>query len=585
METSPFRLPKVTPFRLLERATERVTGLHTLDTYYQQLPKNLETKEFLRQTLDVLNIQYSISAGQLDNIPKTGPLVVVANHPLGAVEGVILAELLLKVRPDVQVLANQFLKRLPELAPLFISVDVFEGKNAVKANMKALRQGLQHLENDGLLLVFPAGEVSTFDEQGQINDKAWSRSAAKLIKRSKADALAMHINGQNSKHFYLAGKVHPYLRTAMLGREMLNKGQQNIGISIGEVINHKELASLATEQQMVDYLRLNTYLLAPHPHYQPPSLTTTTPVIEPIQQSLLIDEITALPNEAHLLNFKQFDVYCTRADNIPNMLREIGRVRETNFRLVNEGTGSDCDLDGFDNYYQHLFIWDNQEQRLVGAYRLGLTDQIMPTQGVDGLYSRTLFEYDEKLINQFGHAIEMGRSVIDLPYQRSLTALLLLWKGIATYAHRNPKYTHLFGPVSISSEYSPTARELMVSTLEMHHFDKDNADLVKATNPLQKNPKSFWRPDMLSSLADIQLLSKVLTRLGQQSIPVLLKQYLNLNGKLISFNVDKDFNDALDGLIVVDLRSVPPRTLVKYMGKEESQEYLALHAKTTPQEL
>ncbi|HBV77985.1 MULTISPECIES: lysophospholipid acyltransferase family protein [Vibrio] len=577
METSPFRLPKVTPFRLLERAAERVTGLHTLDNYYQQLPKHLNSKAFLRRTLETLNIHYNLSSGHLSGIPAAGPLIIVANHPLGAVEGVILAEMLLQVRQDVKVLANQFLKRLPELAPLFISVDVFEGKSAVSANMKALRQGLQHLQNGGVLLVFPAGEVSTFDKQGQLNDKPWSRSVAKLIKRSHANALAMHIHGRNSKPFYWAGMVHPYLRTAMLGREMLNKGKQIIDIAIGDVIEYKELESLNSEQQIVDYLRLNTYLLAPHAEHQPQTLINQTPMMAPVQQNILNDEITSLPTEAHLLNFKNFDVYCTQAERIPMLLQEIGRIREANFRLVNEGTGKACDVDEFDDYYQHLFIWDNDAQRLVGAYRLGLSDQIMSKKGVKGLYSRTLFRYDKKLIEQFGHAIEMGRSVIDLPYQRSLTALLLLWKGIATYAYRNPHYTHLFGPVSISSEYSPTARELMVSTLEMHHFDRDSANLVKATNPLKKSQKNFWRADMLSSLADIQLLSKVLTRLGQKSIPVLLKQYLNLNGKLISFNVDKDFNDALDGLIVVDLRKVPARTLAKYMGKEESTDYLKKH--------
>ncbi len=577
MQTSPFRLPNVTPFGLLERAAEKITGLSTLDSYYQQRPKTLDSKVFLRHTLDKLNIHYRLSSGTLADIPNHGPLVIVANHPLGAVEGVILAEMLLKVRRDVKILANQYLKRVPELAPLFISVDVFEGKNAISENIKALRQGVQHLQSGGVLLVFPAGEVSTFDQHGQLNDKPWSRSVAKLLKRSNANALSIYIHGHNSKSFYWAGKVHPYLRTALLGREMLNKSQQIIDISIGEVIDRKEFASLSSEQQLVDYLRLNTYLLAPRAEHQPPTLPQHDPMIEPIPRDQLQQEIQSLPSAAHLLTFKQFEVYCTPSQAIPHLMQEIGRIRERNFRLVNEGTGKACDIDEFDDSYQHLFIWDNEAQCLVGAYRLGLTDRIVQDKGVKGLYSRTLFEYDEKLIAQFGHAIEMGRSVIDLPYQRSLTALMLLWKGIATYAARHPHYTHLFGPVSISSEYSPTARELMVSTLERHHFDQDSANLVKATNPLKKTPNTFWRADMLSSLADIQLLSKVLTRLGQKSLPVLLKQYLNLNGKLISFNVDKNFNEALDGLIVVDLRSVPQRTLAKYMGKEESVEYLKKH--------
>lgn len=577
MQTSPFRLPKVTPFRLLERAAERATGLHILDEYYQQRPHNADSKTFLRHTLNKLKVQYQITSGNLRDIPASGPLVIVANHPLGAVEGVILAEILLQVRSDVKILANQYLTLIPELAPLFISVDVFEGESAIKANMKAMRKGLEHLNNDGVLLVFPAGEVSSYDDTGQINDKPWSRSVAKLIKRSHAQALAMHINGQNSRTFYWAGKIHPLLRTALLGREMLNKEKQTIGISIGEVIEHKELEQLDSDQQLVDYLRLNTYLLAPKADYQPEPLSQQGNIIAPIASHLMAQDIATLTADEHLLSFKQFDVYCTEAKRIPHLLREIGRIREVNFRMVNEGTGKDCDLDEFDDYYQHLFIWDNEKHRIVGSYRLGLTDKILPDKNVHGLYSRTLFDYDQALIGKYGHAIEMGRSVIDLPYQRSLTALLLLWKGISTYAYRHPHCTHLFGPVSISSEYSPIARQLMVSTLEMHHFDQESATLVKATNPLKPPKNTFWRNDMLSSLADIQLLSKVLTRLGQKSLPILLKQYLNLNGKLISFNVDKDFNDALDGLIVVDLRKVPPRTLAKYMGKEESREYLQKH--------
>lgn len=576
MQSSPFRLTTNTPLKFIERLAEKVTGLHKLDAFYQQRPSNLDCQSFLRYTLDVLGISYHLTAGSAQNIPQTGAVVVVANHPLGAVEGVILAEVLRQVRPDVKILANQYLKRLPELSELFIAVDVFEGEGALKANIKAMREAQKHLEHEGLLLIFPAGEVSSYDQHGQLNDVAWSKSAARLIKRTQADALTIHIDGKNSRSFYLAGKVHPLLRTAMLGRELLNKQTAAIGISIGEVIEHKELCSLKTDQEITDYLRLNTYLLAPHPDYSPKALEYQTQIIDPIPSEFLTSEINALAIEDHLLDFKEFSVYCTKAKHIPNLLKEIGRIRETNFRLVNEGTGKACDLDEFDQTYLHLFVWDRQNQALVGAYRLGLSDKIIAKKGVKGLYSRTLFEYDASFIQDTGKAIEMGRSMIDAPYQKSLTALLLLWKGIAAYASRHPDYTHLFGPVSISSEYSPVARQLMVSTLQMHYFDQDKATQVKASNPLQTNIP-LWRQDMLSALADIQLLSKVLVRLNQQSVPVLLKQYLNLNGKLVSFNVDEDFNDALDGLIFVDLREVPTRTLAKYMGKDDANAYLTYH--------
>ncbi|MDO6708846.1 lysophospholipid acyltransferase family protein [Photobacterium sp. 1_MG-2023] len=575
MEASPFQLPARTPFRLFERFAEQLTGLSRLDAYYRAQPADLDTAEFLRYTLDVLGIDAHIASGSVGNLPEKGPLVIIANHPLGAADGVILAELILKVRPDLKILANRFLARIKELAPLFIDVDVFSPSG--KTNLKATRAALNHLKQGGVLLLFPAGEVSSYDAEGTLTDCAWHRSVSRLIRKSQADVLPIFIQGQNSKPFYWAGKIHPRLRTVLLGRELLNKRAQHIRLAIGQPIPFRELSHMTTDQQTLDYLRLNTYLLAPGAPHHAPVLTNAEPIDPPTDPRLLQTELSLLDDECHLIRFKQFDVYCTDAPSIPHLLQEIGRIRETNFRQVNEGTGKSCDLDNYDANYQHLFVWDREENRLVGAYRLGLTDQILASSGVTGLYSNSLFHYDESLIHQFGHAIELGRSVIDAPYQRDLHALQLLWKGIATYVSRHPHYTHLFGPVSISSEYSPLARQLIISTLQEHHFDHDAAKLVRAKTPPGQHNRSLWRPDMLSALANTQLLSKLLIRLGQASVPILLKQYLNLNGKLISFNLDKDFNDALDGLIVVHLPQVPQRTLAKYMGKPEAAQYLHKH--------
>ncbi len=225
-----------------------------------------------------------------------------------------------------------------------------------------------------------------------------------------------------------------------------------------------------------------------------------------------------------------------------------------------------------------LIVWHSTRHELVGAYRMGLVDELVEKQGIDGLYSRSLFDYDEAFINQLDTAIELGRSVVAGPYQRSLSALLLLWKGIATFVSRHPQYTHLFGPVSISNDYSLVARQLMASTLTVHHYDYDKAALVNATTPLKGDGQAFWHTDMLSALGDVKLLSKVLSRLEQgRGLPVLLRQYLGLQGKLVCFNVDPAFNDALDGLIVVNLLQVPVKTLAKYMGHDQARAYLAQH--------
>ncbi|WFB48541.1 lysophospholipid acyltransferase family protein [Vibrio coralliilyticus] len=579
--SSPFRLPRKTPFGLGENLAEWATGLHKLDQYYTQRPTGCDSKAFLRFTLEILGIDYQVIKGSLTHIPSQGATVVVANHPLGCVEGVILAELLLHVRDDVQILANQYLKTVPELDKLFIGVDVFEGQNAHKANLKALRQAHHHLDQGGLLLLFPAGEVSQLvDRKTQrIEDKEWSRSVSSLVRKAKANTIPMFIDGQNSKRFYMAGKVHPLLRTLMLGRELLNKTQQPINISIGSAIKFKEVNGL-TDAQIVNYLRLNTYLLqnktlsGGHSEELEPN---PLPVAHALPAQDLKTDLAKLPAEHHLLTSGEFDVYCTDAEHIPSLLHEIGRLRENNFRKVGEGTGLALDIDEFDRYYKHLFIWDRDNECLVGAYRLGLIDKLMQHKGLSGLYSRTLFHYGEDFLNTMGKSIEMGRSVIDERYQKSMGALLLLWRGIATFVHHNPNYTHLFGPVSISNDYSEQARQLLADTMTLHHYDSEKAEYVTPSNPLPVQPKN-WNTSMLTALGDLQLLSRVIARIDDgKGVPVLLRQYLGLNGKLVSFNVDPSFNNALDGLIMVDLQQVPVKTLARYMGTSQAQQYLAHH--------
>lgn len=581
---SPFRLPRQTPLGIGESIAEWVTGLSKLDNLYQQRPAGLSTKEFIRYTLGALGIEYQIDHGELTNIPATGSVVVVANHPLGGVEGVILAELLMQIRSDVKVLANYHLKRVSELDQLFIGVDVFEGKKAVRHNINAIREANDHLSDCGLLLVFPAGEVSTFDNR-QLKDKKWSRSVAKFIAKSQATTIPVYVDGRNSSAFYLAGRVHPILRTLMLGRELLNKNEQMVNIAIGEPIHYSELKRLANDTEVVNYLRLNTYLLSNKPHTKQKPDTVKAKqlsqiaVIAPVDSTILQAEIAMLKSD-ELISQGTFSVYCTQTSNIPNLINEIGRIREITFREVGEGTGTSCDIDHYDECYYQLFIWNHQENELVGAYRIGLVDQLIEQKGLKGLYSRSLFNYDQQFIDQLGYSMELGRSVIAKKYQGSLTSLLLLWKGISSFVAKHPKYTHLFGPVSISSDYSLLARQLLASTLTVSHYDEDKAALVSPRQPLKTDKGTFWKSDMLSSLAEMQLLSKVLARMGEdKGVPVLLRQYLGLNGKLVCFNVDPAFNDALDGLIVVNLANVPHKTLSRYMGKLQAKQYLDFHQK------
>ncbi len=549
VEARPFLLPRKTPFGLLESFAERVCGLKKLDALYQQRPEGVDCNNFLSYTLQVLGIRHQIVKGSVDTVPESGPVIVVANHPLGGVEGVILASILREKRQDIKVLANHFLRRIPELRDLFIGVDVFETASAMKANIRALRDAHEHLGNGGVLLVFPAGSVSELDENGDVSDKVWSHSVAKMAKRSGASVLPVYVGGKNSRAFYRARKVHPIISTAMLGRELLNKHGVTVPLSFGELIPNKEIKQFDNDGAVMNYLRLNTYLLGDDGNQEQPGFAETAePIADAVSPKVLAKELETLPPEATLCTSENMDVYCASAAEIPKMLKEIGRVREVSFRAVGEGTGLARDIDSYDSYYHHLFIWDRENRKLVGAYRLGVVSDILDKHGLDGLYSRSLFDYNETFLAELNRSVEVGRSVVAEDYQRSLSALLMLWKGIAAFVRQRPEHTHLFGPVSISNDYGPLVRQLMAETLSIHYYDDELADMVSPRTPLKDNARRFWHTDMLTALTDLQQLNRIVSKMADgKGLPVLLRQYLGLNGKLVCFNVDPDFNDALDG--------------------------------------
>lgn len=580
LNSTPFQISVPSHLRWLAYAGECMLGLSQLDSYYRQRQDDMSSREFLRFTLSKLGIDYCVASGSIDEIPEHGPTIVVANHPFGAIEGVMLAELLLKRRSDVKILANEYLHRINELSELFIGVDVFENVSSTLSNMHGVKKAVQHLKSDGLLLVFPAGEVSSIQlKQRQITDRKWNRIIGMLVRKTGASTTPIYIEGKNSQWFYLAGLLNPKLRTMLLAREMLNKREQTIKLHIGQTIPYAELKTLSSDEAMTDYLRLNTYLLDCQAHNKADiakhNNTAVQNIALPIEKEQLQNDVDLLADDDLLLTKDMFSVYCVSAEKIPHVLQEIGRLREITFRQVAEGTGRSTDLDEYDEYYLHMFIWNKEEQEIVGAYRLGLLDQLMQRNGIKDLYTRSLFRYDERFLDDLGVSIEMGRSFISVKYQRSLGALFLLWKGIASFASKNPQYTTLFGPVSISSGYSELSRNLMQEFLQLHHYDHERAQMVKATNPQKKASNVFWTRKMLEALTDNKLISKLVYRMeGDKGLPVLLKQYLGLNGKLVSFNLDKTFNDALDGMIIVDLLQTPEKSLARYMGKEKAKEYL-----------
>lgn len=583
--------------KALENPVSRLLGLGRIDDVYLGLPEGLRGEAFLDATMAAFGFSYAVSDEDMARIPKEGPLIVVANHPFGGLEGLIMAKILLAARPDVKIMANFLLRRVPELDELFIHVDPFGQADSSGANIRPLKESLAFLKSGGALGVFPSGEVShvkVHDRRLSVSDPAWSPTVARLARRTGATVLPMFFQGRNSLLFQAMGLLHPRLRTALLPREFANKGGRRVEARIGNPVTQARLGQLVEgedgqDELIIRYLRLRTYLLknrsARAPRKRAALFPPKTPVrqealIAPVGAGLMHDEIAALPEGRVLLRSGDYDVIHAVKSEIPLIMREIGRLRELTFRKVGEGTGKSSDLDAFDEYYSHLFLWNRVRHEVVGAYRLGRTDEIMSRFGPRGLYTNTLFVLTREFLNRIGPALEMGRSFVRPEYQKSYSPLLLLWKGLAQVVIREPRYRVLFGPVSITNEYKNVSRQLMARYFEGHAAHPNLSRLVKPRTPLR--PKAWLRQasrTLVSNMDDLlDLLSDIET--DQKGIPVLLRQYLKLGGKLLAFNVDREFSDALDGLIVVDLLETDRSQLERYMGKPGLRRFLAHHEPT-----
>jgi len=568
---------------VLRDPLEMAIGLNQINRVYAQAASAPDQWQFLSDILHGLNVRYDLAEGDLSRIPSQGPVVVVANHPFGGVEGVILPALLGRVRQDVKILANYMLRPISELQDLFIYVDPFGTKYSTKANLASLREALNWLKEGGLLGVFPAGEVSHLTwPKWEITDPIWNHNVAGLLRKSHADAVPVFFSGQNGPLFQCLGLVHPLLRTALLPREALNKNGRTIQVKIGQVINRKNLRALGTDGEVMDYLRLRTYMLQGNFASRPKN-GTYLPLLHRKKKSLMEDvikapdlramikEVNNLPASQTLVQSGNLVACYGRADQIPNLLQEIGRLREITFREVKEGTGKAIDLDRFDAHYLHLFLWNQETREVVGAYRLGGTDTILRTTGSKGLYTATLFEYQAEFLQEINPALELGRSFIRIEYQKNYSALLLLWKGIGQFVVRNPHYQRLFGPVSISNEYNEFSQGLLATWLSIHNFLPELAQFIRPKNPFEV--KKFRNQDLrlaLTGTQEVEDLSVLIADVDpkQKGVPILLKQYLKLGGKLLGFNRDPNFNNVLDGLILVDLLQTPHQVLQRYMGKE-----------------
>ena len=544
----------------------------------------------LETLLSEMRIGFSVGAADQARIPATGPVVVVANHPYGVLDGAILTVLLTRVRPDVKVLTNFLLSDVLELQKHCIFVDPFQTDRSLESNRRGLREAFTWLQKGGMLAVFPAGEVSHWQmPAAQIVDPEWNDAAVRLTRKTGAAALPVYLCGHNGVGFQLMGMIHPKLRSAFLLQEFLNQAGKKVEVRVGSAIAPDAVEAIEDDHEATDYLRWRTYLLGRRskPEASWPTALRSKfifkiqePVAAPVAAELLTKELETLPEDRRLAENSDFAVYLGTAREMPQLLREVGRLRELTFRGAGEGTGKSRDLDSFDEYYSHILLWHKSRQELVGAYRAGNTAEILAERGVGGLYTSTLFRYDEKIFQRLGPALELGRSFVRPEYQRQYAPLLLLWKGIARMVARQPAVPVLFGAVSISNEYSSASREMIYRFFEAHMQEDELAGLIEPRRPFRPGLLRRWDcSGMHRALRDLDELSQPITDVEAdgKGLPILLRQYAKIGGKLLGFNVDRKFSNVLDGLVVVDLRQTDATVLERYMGREGAARFRQVH--------
>lgn len=568
--------------RLVARFILWVFGTRKAEEAYARLMA--QEKQDLDAIIAELGIAVDVDSKSLSNIPAEGPTIIICNHPTGIVDGIVLLHAVSRIRQDVKFLGNFLLTRLEPIQPYLIPVNPFEERKG--GNLAGLKQGLKHLSEGGCLLLFPAGEVSTWQKGwSRISDKRWDSAAIKLMRKSGATIVPGWIDGKNSLTFRLLGKIHPRLRTAMLCHEVFNKKGQTFPIVLGSPISASCLKELTDLDAYHNYLRASVDYL--ENCREKPVRTGEDilkdqgdmgDIIAPIDPEKLVAEIEALDPSRKLFDQgDHYSVYLAPSSEIPFMLQEIGRLREITFRSIGEGSMKSADIDQYDGYYRQLFIWDNEANALVGAYRMGFGREIMDKYGLDGFYTHSLFRYDKELEGMLSSAIELGRSFITTDYQRKPTSLLMLWRGIFHTLLTNADYRYLVGPVTISGEFQRSSKTIIMTHLSQHHFDHQLAAHIHPRTGAEGIDAPI-DPRLIEKVESISLIDRIVGDIekDERKIPVLIKKYLQLNSHIVGYNVDHDFCDALDALMILDLEQVPENRLqmiLKDMTEEVAQRF------------
>ena len=559
----------------------KVLKISTLNKIYNR-NKHLSEVPFLNAILDEFQIKFEIPEEDLKRLPKDGAYITISNHPLGGIDGILLLKLMLEREPNFKIIANFLLHRIEPMKPYIMPVNPFENHKDAKSSVVGLKETLRHLSDGKPLGIFPAGEVSTYKDGKLVVDKPWEEGAIKVIRKAQVPVVPIYFHAKNSKLFYFLSKINDTLRTAKLPSELLTQKKRVIKVRIGKPITVAEQNEYQDIESYGDFLRKKTYMLSnafvDESKINLPKLSIPKPpkqIAKPANQEQILEEMAILrQGDYRLLQSKNYEVYFVTADKIPNILHEIGRLREITFREVGEGTNESLDLDAYDKYYHHMFLWDDETQCIAGAYRMGLGSHIYPKHGIDGFYFHELFRFEPELYDMMSKSIEMGRAFIIKEYQQKPMPLFLLWKGIVHTTLHHPEHKYLIGGVSISNQFSDFSKSLMIEFMKSHYYDPYIAQYVHPKKEYKVKLKDADKDFVFNETeADLNKFDKIIDEVepGNLRLPVLIKKYIKQNARVVAFNVDPLFNNAVDGLMYIKIADLPESTVKPVMEEFQAE--------------
>ena len=562
----------------------KLLKISTMNKIYDR-NKHLSDITFLNSLLDEFQIKFEISEEDLKRIPKEGAYITVSNHPLGGIDGVLLLKMMLEKEPNFKIIANFLLHRIEPMKPYIMPVNPFESHKDAKSSLLGIKETLKHLSEGKPLGIFPAGEVSTYRDGKLVVDKPWEEGAIKVIRKAQVPVVPIYFHAKNSRLFYLLSKVSDTFRTAKLPSELLTQKNRVIKVRIGKPISVVEQNEYETIDAFSDFLRKKTYMLANafetgNLFSKATNLNFNIPkspkqIAKPANHDKILEEIQELKDGGHrLLQSKNYEVFFITADIIPNILHEIGRLREITFREVGEGTNESLDLDSYDKFYHHMFLWDDDAQQIAGAYRMGLGSHIYPKHGIDGFYLHELFRFEPELYDMMSKSIEMGRAFIIKEYQLKPMPLFLLWKGIVHTTLHFPEHKYLIGGVSISNQFSDFSKSLMIEFMKSHYYDPYVAQYIHPKKEYKVKLKDADKDFVFNGTeSDVNKFDKIIDEIepGNLRLPVLIKKYIKQNAKVVAFNVDPLFNNAVDGLMYIRISDLPESTVKPVMEEFQAE--------------